>query len=301
MPVLPLLWCLLLISTMTREMLLSSYAMPLLGIVSASLANAVPVGGGIVFVPILSLWGFELKLGAAFAVATMTFGNGVFGFLSWLKKDPQSIAWHVVPYAVIPAWIGATLATMYPFLTPQQCRHLFAMFCLKVALLVGRGIYVLVVVGKRNHPHKTFSIYSVDHQPDDSSESSFQELRPDVRRRRQLWASACSLLAGYVLVSHIGIGNSITTFLVCSFFWKLPPKASVVTGILCGGWTSIMPFLLHLVILRDVPIALWVMGLPGVYIGARIAPWFHEQLGITNVLMAFCGFLVVTALLMLTI
>jgi hypothetical protein len=43
------------------------------------------------------------------------------------------------------------------------------------------------------------------------------------------------------------------------------------------------------------------MGLPGVYIGARIAPWFHEQMGITNILTFFCGFLVVTGLLMLTI
>jgi hypothetical protein len=72
---------------MTREMLLSACTMPLPGIVLASLAKVVPIGGGIVFVPILYLGGFELKLGAAFAVATMTLGNGVLGFLSWLKKD----------------------------------------------------------------------------------------------------------------------------------------------------------------------------------------------------------------------
>ena len=42
MPVLPLLWCILLLSTLDRDALLSAYAMPLLGIGSAALANAVP-------------------------------------------------------------------------------------------------------------------------------------------------------------------------------------------------------------------------------------------------------------------
>eukprot|EP00957_Ditylum_brightwellii_P047427 3602714-Ditylum_brightwellii.AAC.1 len=125
MPILPLLWIILFVSTMDRTMLYSSYAMPLLGICSASLANAVPVGGGIVFVPILSLFGVKLSLGTAFAVSTMTFGNGVFGFLTWLRKDPSSIAWRVMPCAVLPAWVGATLGTLRPFLTTGQCRHLF--------------------------------------------------------------------------------------------------------------------------------------------------------------------------------
>ena len=42
MPVLPLCWCLLLVSTLSRDDLLSAWAMPLLGIGSATLANAVP-------------------------------------------------------------------------------------------------------------------------------------------------------------------------------------------------------------------------------------------------------------------
>ena len=42
MPVLPILWCLLLVTTLNREDLLSAWGMPLLGIASATLANAVP-------------------------------------------------------------------------------------------------------------------------------------------------------------------------------------------------------------------------------------------------------------------
>jgi uncharacterized membrane protein YfcA len=293
LPVLPLCWCVLLVCTMTREMMLDAYAMPLLGISSALLANAVPVGGGIVFVPVLGLFGIDIHLGAAFAVATMTFGNGVFGFLTWLQKDPSSIAWRIVPYAVIPAWLGATWATFYPFLTPHQCRHLFALSCLKVAVIVGRGIYI----GQRNTHSNTSTKNTFSLIVEQESEDHDREEEPNPLRRK-MWASACSFLTGSVLVSHIGIGNAMTTFLVGSFIWRLPAKTALVTGILCGGWTSVLPFLLHLFVFRDVPIALWVMGLPGVYVGAQLAPLVHELLGITTVLMAFCGFLVVTAIIM---
>lgn len=53
-------------------MLMSAIYMPFLGIFSATLANAVPVGGGIVFVPALAIMGSHIKLGASFTVATMT-------------------------------------------------------------------------------------------------------------------------------------------------------------------------------------------------------------------------------------
>mmetsp|Transcript_20556 Transcript_20556/g.30900 ORF Transcript_20556/g.30900 Transcript_20556/m.30900 type:complete len:348 (+) Transcript_20556:218-1261(+) len=299
MPVLPLLWCLLLVCTMNRPMLMSAYAMPLLGIFSASLANAVPVGGGIVFVPILALWGIELKLGTALAVATMTFGNGVFGFLSWLRKDPKSISWFVVPYAVVPAWFGATWTTFHPiFPSSGECRVFFALVCLKVSLLVARSIYINQYSNTSdNENNPSFSI---------TGETISHVFNEDLYKIDRLpWrvcvSVVCSFAAGLILVAHIGIGNAMTTFLVCTYIWKLPPKQCMVTGILCGGWTSVVPFLLHLSVLGDVPIALWVMGLPGVYFGAQIAPWFHEQLGgINNVLTVFCGFLVLMALLLLT-
>jgi len=304
MPVLPLLWCLLFLFTMDREMILSAYAMPLLGIASASLANAVPVGGGIVFVPILRYFGVKLELGAAFALATMTFGNGVFGFLTWLGKDPSSIAWHTVPYAVVPAWIGATWATFHPFLTPLHCQRLFALFCVIVAIIVGRGIYISEKRRRRNNNEntddggaKSFSIFYDDNK---DNEDSTSELSSDELRERRRWACCLSFLTGSILVSHIAIGNAMMTFLVCSFVWKLPAKTSVVTGIVVGGWTSAVPFGIHLLVLHDVPIALWVMGLPGVYLGALIAPLVHERLGIVNVLTAFCLFLLATSLIMIT-
>ena len=67
---------------------------------------------------------------------------------------------------------------------------------------------------------------------------------------------------------------------------------------LVGGWTSAVPFVIHLVVIGGVPLHLWVMGLSWVYVGARIAPLMHERLGIVTVLTAFVIFLLRTAALM---
>mmetsp|Transcript_24434 Transcript_24434/g.51856 ORF Transcript_24434/g.51856 Transcript_24434/m.51856 type:complete len:395 (-) Transcript_24434:99-1283(-) len=293
MPVLPLLWCLLLVATLDHDSLVSYYPMPLLGVCSATLANAVPVGGGIVFVPILELFGVHIKLGTAFAVSTMTFGNGVFGFLNWMKKNPRVIAWEIMPAAILPAWIGATIGTLRPLMPPEECRSLFAMFALAVSVLVLRGL----MVGKQNI--KAGQPFSITYTNDDNSlaVARASELHP---WRTRFIASICSFLAGLILVAHIGIGNAVTSFLVSSFVWQLPAKQSVVTSIIIGGWTSLCPFLLHLYILQDVPIALWVMGLPGVYFGAMIAPLVHEWMGIANVLSIFVMFLLLMAAMMLS-
>ena len=291
MPLLPLAWCLLLVATLTRDEMLSAWGMPLLGIGSATLANAVPVGGGIVFVPILHLFGYEIKLGTAFAVATMTFGNGVFGLLNWIKKDISAIAFYAIPAAVIPAWIGAAIGTLRPFMTPEHCKTLFALFALKVAAVIWRGLYV----GRRNV--RLGKPFTIGFGLDDNQAAA------DLARRKRSThyiASICSFLAGLVLVAHIGVGNALVSFLVFAFVWRLEPKQAMVTAVICGGWTSFCPFLIHLFILKDIPIALWIMTLPGVFLGAKIAPKVHEIIGIVNVLAAFVIFLLLVAVSMVS-
>ena len=39
-------------------------------------------------------------------------------------------------------------------------------------------------------------------------------------------ASLSSFVAGLVIVSHIGVGNAITTFIVCVWCWKVEAKVS---------------------------------------------------------------------------
>jgi len=240
----------------------------------------------------------------------MTFGNGVFGLLSWLRKDPRALydAWYVIPYSVFPAWIGATIGIMRPLMSPARCRELFAVFAIVVAGLVWRGIHSWRTIvaksrgggGNNNVVFTLSDCHDAIIEDDDGSSSAVESTKRQQSTSRIIIASTCSFLAGIILVAHIGIGNAMTTFLVSTYIWKLPPKSGIVVSIVVGGWTSVVPFLLHLVVLRDVPVGLWVMGLPGVYLGARIAPVVHEKMGIENVLMAFVLFLLGMAGLMVT-
>lgn len=242
------------------------------------------------FVPVLHLLGYHITLGSAFTVSTMTFGNGLFGALNWLKKDPSAIVFYALPAAVIPAWIGAAMGTLRPLMTAEQCRTIFALFAIKVAVVVWRGLYI----GRQNlRVGKPFSIGF------GSNDAKAAELARQKRSTRYI-ASTCSFFSGLILVSHIGIGNALISFLVFTFVWKLPPKNAMVTSIIAGGWTSLCPFLIHLLILKDVPLNLWICVLPGVYIGAMIAPRVHEVIGIVNVLTLFVIFLLLVAVLMVS-
>ena len=60
---------------MTRESFFSLFYMPFLGLFAAVLANCVPIGGGIVYIPALSLLGTHVHLSVSFTVATMSVGR----------------------------------------------------------------------------------------------------------------------------------------------------------------------------------------------------------------------------------
>jgi TRAP-type uncharacterized transport system fused permease subunit len=47
-------------------------------------------------------------------------------------------------------------------------------------------------------------------------------------------------------------------------------QRAIVTGIVTGGWVCIVPFLIH-IYRNDVPYALWVLVLPGVFYGAKVS------------------------------
>jgi hypothetical protein len=92
---------------------------------------------------------------------------------------------------------------------------------------------------------------------------------PRVSQRSWNTIALVSLLAGGILVPNIAVGPALTTFLALQLVGYAPKKA-IVTGIITGGWVSLVPFAMHLFWLNDVPLQLWVMVLPGVYLGAWV-------------------------------
>jgi uncharacterized membrane protein YfcA len=86
------------------------------------------------------------------------------------------------------------------------------------------------------------------------------------------WAviAVISFLAGLVLVPNVGMGPALTTFLALALVGYRPERA-IVTGILAGGWASIVPFAIHLFYYNDVPYRLWIMVIPGIFFGAKVS------------------------------
>ena len=262
----PLGWCFLFVSIMNRDSFISTLYMPFLGIFAATLANTVPIGGGIVYVPALLLLGVDMKLGVSFTVATMSFGNGIFGFLRWLNKDPELFIWESFWYTVIPSWIGSILGIFFlPELSTEYVKILFASVCVKVSIVVALAAW-------RGGIDKLNIIPASCGFTPSSTPLNITSATP--------LSSACistlviiTFLGGIFLVPNIGIGPALTTYLILNYF-GYSTHSSVVTGIVTGGWVCVVPFLVHIFYLQDVPYSLWLMVIPGVYLGAMVCHSF---------------------------
>jgi uncharacterized membrane protein YfcA len=324
----PLLWVALFILFIDRETLLQTWYMPFLGIVAAFLANAVPIGGGIVYIPALALLGSEVTLGAAFTIATMPIGNGLFGFLRWLKKDPSTIIWEAFPYTVIPSWIGSFLAmTMLPPVEVYWIKIGFAFFCLALCVLVLLSTYrgglrnVISLPSRHAHPSVEILPTLEEVRKEQADLLGFEQLPTSTEEEELLvdieatettkaepvyipqnvekdWSTvvAVSFLGGLLLVPNIGVGPALLTyFLLASMHYT--DQQAIVTGIITGGWVCILPLGVNALVLNNVPVKLWLMVLPGVFLGAKYAPMLIDWVGSERVMYAFATFLFASALL----
>jgi uncharacterized membrane protein YfcA len=343
--------------------------MPLVGVGAATLANAVPgrptdppcctdsyrltllppaatalgtpdssplaVGGGIVFFPFLLASGLAGTFNAvAFGVATQMLGNGTFGLLGWLRKDPARIAWYALPYTVLPSLLGSLLATFGPATTDEAgIKRLFGCFALGVAAFVLRaaargGVHALVAA--REHGSAGMTVLSPNSSgaeggggggggdgggsavdaaaameagggaaPGGVASGGGMPRRNAVGAGAWLLVMLASVFGGW-LVGNIGIGNAVVTFLSLVVLLGVDSQRAVPTAIIAGGWTSAFNGLIHLLVLRDVPTDLWLAVLPGVFCGASVAPHVHTALGPINMLRTFGVFLALSALHMLS-
>lgn len=207
----------------------------------------------------------------------MFIGNGVFGFLHWLTVDPALIVWESFKYTVLPCSVGSAIGILIlPAISIFIVKKLFGAFSLLLA------VYVFLVAqrygGEIHTPQNSLKVAS----------SSDNQSKWHV-------VGVVSLLSGIVLVTNIGIGPALITFvLLGENYMGYTQKQAIVTGIITGGWVSVLPAAIHF-LRNDVPLNLWIMVLPGVYIGAHYAPAVYEKIGLQNVLLAFGVFLILSA------
>lgn len=248
----------------------AAWFMPFLGIVAATIAMSTPAGGGVVFFPAMVLLGIPPLEAVAFSLGAQAVGMGIFGTFNWMKRDKSAINFPVVIPTVIIGSAASLLALfVFPIAEAEPLQLTFSFFG------VGLAIYVL---------------YS---------------LRKDLDKQNNLfqWSKWMVLalvfvgLIGGLLVGYIGVGIDALLFLVLTSRFKIDVHQATVTSIITMGLTAMIPFCIHLFIIRDVPINLWLMVLPGILIGARLGPWLNKTIGSRRILIGFASLLIIEFLM----
>ncbi len=253
-------WLLIQLEVVTAYQLLDAWYMPFVGILAATVAMSTPAGGGIVFFPALLLLGVPPNQTVAFSVGAQCVGMGVFGTYNWMKQDRGSINFSIVLASVLVGSITSIITLLvYPIVEIKPLQIIFSLFGLSLAICV-------IITLKSNLLHWNNS-YNWDFK---------------------LFLSILLIgIVGGMLVGYIGTGIDVLMFFVLTFLLKANAYKSTINSILTMGMTAFIPFCVHLFVLRDVPIHLWLMVLPGILMGARLGSWLNRTVGIKKVLIGF--------------
>jgi uncharacterized membrane protein YfcA len=250
--------------------LYAAWFMPFLGVVAATIAMSTPAGGGIVFFPTMVLLGVPPFEAVAFSVGAQAVGMGIFGTFNWVKRDKLAINFPVVIVTVLIGSAASILALfVFPIAEAKPLQLTFSFFG------VGLATYVFYSIRKGI----------------------------DKRNNRFRWSIlgvvAITLvgLVGGLLVGYIGAGIDALLFFILTSRFKIDSHQATVTSIVTMGLTAIIPFCVHLFIIGDVPINLWLMVLPGILIGARLGPWLNKTLGSKRILIGFAALLIIEFLM----
>lgn len=261
---------LLLTGVVESHQLYDAWFMPILGIAAATIAMSTPAGGGIVFFPTMILLGVPALEAVAFSVGAQAIGMGVFGTFNWMKRDKSAIIFPIVIPVVVIGSLASLLAIfIFPIEQAKPLQLTFSVFG------VGLAIYIFYSLrknlSKQNNPYQW--------------------------NKWMIVAIAIVGLIGGSLVGYIGAGIDALLFFVLTSRFKINAHQTTVTSIVTMGLTAMVPFGIHLFILRDVPIDLWLMVLPGILVGARLGPWLNQKMGSKRILIGFATLLIIEFLM----
>jgi uncharacterized membrane protein YfcA len=253
--------------------LYAAWFMPFLGIAAATIAMSTPAGGGVVFFPTMVLLGVPPFQAVAFSVGAQSVGMGIFGTFNWVKRDRSAILFPAVVATVLIGSAATLLALLvFPVAEAEPLQLTFSFFGVGLA---------------------TYIFYSLRHGLD-------KETR---RFQWSVWTLVAVTIVGLIgglFVGYIGAGIDALLFFVLTSRFKVDSHQATVTSIVTMGLTAMVPFGVHLFVIGDVPVNLWLMVLPGILMGARIGPWLNKTLGKRRILIGFGSLLVIEFLMTFT-
>ena len=137
--------CILPFTIYSASELLAMWVIPLMAICAAAIpSSGTPVAGGIVFLPVLQMYGVCPRDAVAFSAATQFFGCGIFSPLNWMAQDASVFVPAAIHIAFLPSAIG--LCISLALIGNDACRNdlyvlgMFGAFCFVLSLYVGHGL-----------------------------------------------------------------------------------------------------------------------------------------------------------------
>lgn len=126
----------------SMEFLRDAWIMSILGFLGCLLPSAgAPVGGGIVFIPVLLHLGLQPKECVAFTACAQAVGCGVFTPLNWVVKDPSIFIKSSLPVCLTSATIGLMTALFILPLDDKEVEMCFTGFCILLTMTVIHGLF----------------------------------------------------------------------------------------------------------------------------------------------------------------
>eukprot|EP01125_Pyxidicula_operculata_P019581 TRINITY_DN7108_c0_g1_i1.p1 TRINITY_DN7108_c0_g1~~TRINITY_DN7108_c0_g1_i1.p1 ORF type:complete len:361 (-),score=43.58 TRINITY_DN7108_c0_g1_i1:81-1163(-) len=259
-----IIWFALIFTVLTEPERNSAWYLPFIGVIGATVAMATPAGGGVFYFPVLTLFGITPDKAVAFNLATSSISMGIFGTVTWIRKSRRSIIPWVVGVVIPSGWIGTLFSLFLPIHGGIALRVVFTVFCLILF------IYVVYLLCK--------------------GKTKEQEGNIDMKNPLHATAMIATGLIGGVVVGYIGVGVDMLTFMILNAVFKIDSRKAIATSVIIMGWTAIFPFLFRIIGFPNVtspPIPLWIMGLGGVVVGARLGVLTNKLIGRRNVMILF--------------
>jgi len=220
--------------------------------------SGVPVAGGTLYFPIMTMTGMDADQVVFFTVATQVVSCGVLTPMAWVGKDTSVFIKPAFLYGFPPALLGVLLGTFAVPLHGESIKLFFSIAMLFLLCYTVHGLFHSLA--KQDEPF-------------------------DVQRHTVKLQLAVSGLVGGVLVAYIGIGVEKVMFFLLTLHGVNAVK-SCITGISMCGVLCLVTTLgkcAH----ADFPLELWLLGIPGLIVGSVLGPYLNSAMGSKRVLTVF--------------
>lgn len=263
---------------------------PLMGLASTIPSAGAPVAGGIVFFPILMLAGFSPSQAVAYAAATQMIGVGVFVPGAFVAHGAMSVFLHdILFWGTFSGGLGISVTLfVFEFFLGDPEWWVLLIFTIVVIVLIVSVIHDL------QNPRGTMR-----RRP---SAGTFREMqdqagpgRPDNETKEHVPRHAVLVtgLLGGIITGFIGIGIEKMLYMLLTMHPQRVDVDTTQAGVSCitvVGLVSAVAATYYFII-GLVPTCLWLVSLPGTWLGSLFGARLADSFGSRNVLIFFVVFL----------